>query len=103
MDHRIEKLQNGEEVVAGEGGNSMVPIISSRQKVTYSPIEEHSELKKGDIVLAKVKGNLYTHLIKGVKGKDKKLQFLIGNNHGGINGWTSYKNVYGKVTEIHGK
>ena len=57
--------------------------------------ERFFEVEEGDIVYCKVKGNFYTHLVKA-KNSDKGL--LIGNNRGGINGWT--KNVYGKVVEI---
>jgi hypothetical protein len=42
-----------------------------------------------------VKGNMYTHIVKG-KNNDRGL--LIGNNHGRINGWT--KQAFGKVIEI---
>lgn len=33
-----------------------------------------------------------------IKSIDEKRGFLIGNNKGGINGWTH--NIYGKVIEI---
>jgi len=90
---KVEKLLNGETIISKEPGNSMTPILKSRQPVRLSPITwEDCEI--GDIVYCKVKGNLYTHLVKA-KGKRG---VLIGNNHGRINGWT--KNVYGKVTEI---
>lgn len=38
---------------------------------------------KGDAVLCKVRGNVYVHLVKAVRGRE----YLIGNNVGGINGW----------------
>jgi len=72
----------------------MVPLIKSGQEHQLSPIAwEDAEV--GDIVYCKVKGNFYTHL---VKAKDEQRGLLIGNNKGGINGWT--KSVYGKVTQI---
>ena len=94
MNWKVEKLLNGETIISKEPGNSMTPILKSRQPVRLSPIT-WEDCEVGDIVYCKVKGNHYTHL---VKGKNNKRGVLIGNNHGRINGWT--KNVYGKVTEI---
>lgn len=94
MNWKVEKLLNGETIISKEPGNSMMPLIKSRQPVTLEPVT-WEECNVGDIVYCKVKGNLYTHL---VKGKNDKRGLLIGNNHGRINGWT--KNVYGRVIQI---
>jgi hypothetical protein len=91
---KLEKLQKGETFVTSEKGNSMVPLIKSGQEHRLEPAT-WDQCEEGDIVYCKVKGNFYTHLVKA-KNSDKGL--LIGNNRGGINGWT--KNVYGKVTEV---
>jgi len=89
-----EKLLNGETIISKEPGNSMLPLIRSRQPVKIVPTTwENVEI--GDIVYCKVKGNYYTHLVKAIN-KDKGC--LIGNNRGGINGWT--KRIFGKITEI---
>lgn len=90
---KVERLQAGETFTTSEHGNSMVPLIKSGQKHILSPITLDS-CEVGDIVYCKVKGRFYTHLVKAksVRG------VLIGNNRGGINGWT--KNVFGKVTKI---
>jgi len=91
---KLERLQSGESFITSEKGNSMVPLIMSGQKHKVEPATwENCEV--GDIVYCKVKGNFYTHLVKA-KNEDRGL--LIGNNRGGINGWT--KQVYGKVTEV---
>jgi hypothetical protein len=94
MNWKIEKLQNGESFITKEKGNSMVPLIKSGQPHKLAPAT-WEEVKVGDIVFCKVKGNLYTHL---VKAKDEQRGVQIGNNKGGINGWT--KNVFGKVIEV---
>jgi len=94
LNWKVEKLLNGETIVSKEPGNSMTPIIKSREPVMLEPVT-WEECKIGDIVYCKVKGNFYTHL---VKGKNDKRGVLIGNNHGRINGWT--KNVYGRVIHI---
>lgn len=92
---KIEKLLNGETIITSEKGNSMTPIINSGQKHVLEPISDISKIEKGDIVYRKVKGVLYTHLVKAI---DPKRGLLIGNNHGKINGWT--KRVYGRVIKI---
>ena len=92
--YKLERLQKGETFVTSEKGNSMSPIIKSGQDHKLAPAKLDNVFV-GDIVYCKVKGNFYTHL---VKGKSDQRGVLIGNNKGGINGWT--KQVYGKVIEI---
>ncbi|MGM5631019.1 hypothetical protein O2K51_08960 [Apibacter raozihei] len=91
---KIEKLLNGETIVSREPGNSMLPILKSKQAVILEPVR-WEDCCEGDIVFCKVRGNIFTHL---VKGKNTKRGLLIGNNRGHTNGWT--KSVYGKVIEI---
>lgn len=79
-------------------GNSMTPILKSKQPVLCTPITEDMILKKNDIVFCKVKGNHYLHKIHGIRGDNE--QFLIGNNHGHMNGWINRNSVFGKVIEI---
>ena len=93
---KIEKLLKGEKVISKEPGNSMTPLIKSKQPVEISPCKPE-DIKVGDIVYCKVKGNVYEHLVKAI---NPKRGFLIGNNHGHINGWTSGDKIYGKVTKI---
>jgi hypothetical protein len=50
-------------------------------------------LKTGMIVLARVSGRVYLHKITAVDYGRHRVQ--IGNNRGGINGWTAYEKVYG--------
>ena len=78
-----QRIEAGEEVLNREPGNSMVPILRSRQLVRLRPVDR--PLKRGDIVYAKVRGRFYTHLVHAV-GQDGRV--LIGNNHGHMNGWT---------------
>jgi hypothetical protein len=91
---KLEKLEMGETILTSEKGNSMEPIIKSGQEHLLSPTN-WEDCNEGDIVYCKVRGRFYTHLVKG-KNLDRGL--LIGNNKGGINGWT--KKVYGKVVEV---
>ncbi len=94
MNWKVEKLLNGETIISKEPGNSMLPLIKSKQPVRLAPTT-WEDVEVGDIVYCKVRGNLYTHLVTGKNGK-KGVQ--ISNNKGHVNGWT--KNVYGKVIEI---
>ena len=92
--YKLEQLLSGDTITTSEKGNSMVPLINSGQKHKLKPITL-VEVKVGDIVYCKVKGNFYTHLVKAI---DPKKGCQIGNNKGRINGWT--KQVYGKVIEV---
>lgn len=92
--YKLEKLQNGESFVTSEKGNSMTPILKSGEDHKLSPATWES-VNVGDIVYCKVKGNYYTHL---VKAKNDEKGCLIGNNKGGINGWT--KQIFGKAEKI---
>ena len=94
MHRKIEQLQAGKTIVSREPGNSMVPLIRHRQPVRIAPAT-WEDVVPGDIVYCRVRGNVYTHL---VKAKNAKRGLLIGNNRGGTNGWT--KQVFGKVVEI---
>ena len=91
---KLERLQNGETFVTSEKGNSMVPRIRSGQKHIIEPVDI-ADVEVDDVVYCKVRGTYYTHLVKALH--DKK-GCLIGNNHGGINGWT--RQVFGRVKEV---
>lgn len=93
--HYIEKLRNGETVFFRPRGDSMTGKIESGQLCTVEPVIEHT-LKKGDVVLCKVNGNEYLHLIKAIKGN----RYQIGNNLGRINGWISLQSIYGKLIRV---
>ena len=92
----IAKLKNGETVQFRPRGHSMKGKIESGQLCTVEPIKELESLNKGDIVLCKVNGNEYLHLIKAIQGA----RFQIGNNRGRINGWIGTNAIYGKCVEI---
>ena len=92
-----EHLKNGEVCRLIDIGNSMLPILKSRQPVLVEPVTEETPLSKKDIVFCKVKGHYYLHLIHGVRNNN---MFLIGNNHGHMNGWINRNSSFGKVIEI---
>ena len=92
----IAKLKAGETVHFRPRGNSMEGRISSGQLCTVEPIADYSLLEKDDIVLCKVNGAQYLHLIKAIQGP----RFQIGNNRGKINGWVTANCIYGKCIEV---
>jgi len=94
--HYIAKLKAGESVSFRPRGNSMVGKIESGQLCTVEPIIDHATLRVGDIVLCKVGGSEYLHLIKAVQGP----RFQIGNNRGRINGWVTASGVYGRCIKV---
>lgn len=93
--HYIEKLKRGETVSFRPRGNSMSGKIESRQLCTVEPVDA-ATLKVGDIVLCKVNGREYLHLVKAIQGE----RFQIGNNRGRINGWINSKSLFGKCVRV---
>ena len=91
----IDKLRKGETVQFRPRGNSMKGKIDSGQLCTVAPVKAE-EVVVGDIVLCKVNGNQYLHLVKATQGQ----RFQIGNNRGRINGWVGPNGIYGKCIRI---
>lgn len=65
------------------------------QLCTVVPIGD-AVVAVGDIVLCRVKGNQYLHLVKAIQGE----RFQIGNNRGGINGWVTRRQIFGRLTAV---
>src|SRR5437764_2314 len=94
-DHYIEKLQAGETVQFRPRGDSMSGRIESGQLCNVEPVGP-ADLSVGDIVLCKVWGAQYIHLIKAIQGG----RFQVGNNRGRINGWVSAASIFGKCVRV---
>ena len=93
----INQLQAGKTVTFKPRGNSMTGLVNSGDTVLIEPIgKEILPVLVGDIILCKVKGNQYLHVVKKIKG----LQFQIGNARGKINGWITINGIYGVCTDI---
>src|SRR5436189_5484647 len=93
----IEKLRAGQTVSFRPRGNSMQGKIESGQLCTVEPVDP-ATVKVGDIVLCKVNGKQFLHLVKAIQGK----RFQIGNNRGRINGWVGGNGIDGKCTNDEG-
>lgn len=91
----IEQLRRGESVSFRPRGNSMAGKIDSGQLCTVTPVEP-AAVAVGDIVLCKVNGREYLHLVKAIQGP----RFQIGNNRGRINGWIAAGAIFGKCVRV---
>lgn len=88
----------GEAVSFRPHGSSMKGLVPSGALVRVEPCDP-DRLEPGDIVLVRVKGNVYLHLVKAISAG----RFLIGNNRGGTNGWTQASKIAGLCTEVDGE
>ena len=93
--HYIEKLRAGETVSFRPRGSSMKGRIESGHLCTVEPVD-CSTLNVGDIVLCKVRGAEYLHIVKAINSD----RFQIGNNRGGINGWIGSNGIFGKCIRV---
>ena len=91
----IAKLRAGETVSFRPRGNSMAGKIESGQLCTVTPVVP-AAVKVGDIVLCKVNGREYLHLVKAIQGS----RFQIGNNRGRINGWIGENAIFGRCVSV---
>ena len=94
-DGHIARLAQGETVQFRPRGHSMVGKIASGQLCTVEPLGDHV-LEVGDIVLCRVSGSQYLHLVKALQGE----RVQIGNNRGGINGWITRRQIFGRLVAL---
>jgi hypothetical protein len=99
LDAMAGRVAAGETVEFRPTGSSMVPLIRSRQLVTVAPVDP-AAVEPGDIVLARVAGTVYLHLVSAVDHGRGRVQ--ISNNRGRVNGWTSHARVFGICTAVEG-
>ncbi len=92
----IAKLLEGKTVHFRPRGHSMKGKIDSGSLVTVEPLDDKSKLRTGDIVLCKVHGREYLHLVKAITGK----RYQIGNNRGGTNGWIRANGIFGLCIKV---
>jgi hypothetical protein len=100
-----QTLGRGGSVQFGVGGDEDVLPCLPDAVLLDCPREERgmgwatayiATLQVGDIVLCKVNGSQYLHLIKAIQGA----RVRIGNNRGRINGWITGNSIYGKCTKV---
>lgn len=91
----IERLKAGEGVSFRPRGGSMSGKIESGQLCAVEPVDP-ATVEVGHIVLCRVRGAEYLHLVKAIQGG----RFQIGNNRGGINGWIGASSIYGRLVRV---
>lgn len=91
----IEQLKAGQTVSFRPRGDSMSPRIRSGQLCTVEPVDPGA-LSAGDVVLCKVRGAEYLHIVKAIQGE----RYQIGNNRGHINGWVTGSAIFGRLVRV---
>lgn len=98
--HYINKLSQGEVVTFRPSGHSMTGRVNHRDLVEVHPVEAGTVFAVGMVVLCRVKGRDFLHIIKRV---DHLGRVLIGNNKGGENGWINPGAVFGVMLKNLGQ
>ncbi|PBC70911.1 hypothetical protein BX265_5471 [Streptomyces sp. TLI_235] len=99
LDGVAGRVAGGATVEFRPSGSSMVPLVRSRQAVVVAPVDA-AKLEVGDIVLARVAGTVYLHLVSALEPARRRAQ--ISNNRGRVNGWTGYDRVFGICVSVEG-
>ena len=94
-DGHIARLAQGDTVQFRPRGHSMTGKVDSGALCTVAPIGDHV-IAVDDIVLCRVKGAQYLHLVKAIQGE----RYQIGNNRGGINGWITKQQIFGRLIAV---
>ena len=90
-----EGLARGETVQVRPRGHSMKGKVNDGALVTLEPCDPDT-VEVGDVVLVRVHGTDYLHLVKAID----RGRFLIGNNRGGTNGWVGRNALFGRAVKI---
>lgn len=98
----ISKLKEGRSVTFRARGKSMHGKISDGQMVHVVPITAEYTPRVGDIVLCRVHGSEFLHMVSALRGDGPKTQFQIANASGHVNGWTSRDKIYGLFVANNG-
>lgn len=96
----ISALAKKETVTFRPRGNSMAVKIESGQLCTVESYKSEEDIAQGHIVLCKVRGAEYLHLVTAVKRDTGGLLFQISNNKKHVNGWIRSKYIYGRCTKV---
>ncbi len=94
-----DELYAGQTVQIRPRGHSMTGRINDGDLVTLAPCSPDN-LAAGDIVLARVQGRRFSHLVLHLIHERDGERFLVGSVTGREDGWIGAADIYGKVTEI---
>lgn len=90
----LNRLQNGLSAEARPRGHSMTGRISDGDLVTLEPLLSRG-LAPSDIVLVRVPGKRYSHVVLHMVLAVKDDNFLIGSHQGRLDGWVNRTEIYG--------
>ncbi len=93
----IHTLKRGESVQVRPRGNSMTGLINDGDLVTLSPCDACG-LNAGDIVLARVEGRRFRHVVLHKVVAIEQDRFLIGSNNR-LDGWVQAEAILGRVVQ----
>lgn len=98
-DTAYDALCRGETVEVRPRGHSMSGRISDGNRVTLQPccVED---IAVGDVVLVRIQGRRYAHLVLHQVLELEPGRMLIGNNSGSVDGWVGEQDVYGRVIAV---
>ena len=91
----IDRLRQGQAVTLRPHGHSIAGRVNDDDQVVVEPLDER-ELRVGDIVLVRLHGHEYLHLVKAVQG----VRSLIRNNRGGVNGRIGQSAIAGMAMQV---
>jgi len=91
--HAIAELQKGNSTIVKPRGHSMEGFVEDGQAVRLDPIPPDGEIRKGDVVLCRVRGHEYLHLVHATGPRG----CLIGNARGHLNGWAPRSHIFGRL------
>ena len=94
-----DALRRGETVEVRPRGHSMSGRISDGDRVTLQPCRAEN-IAAGDIVLVRIQGRRYAHLVLHQVLEREPDRMLIGNNLSGVDGWVAAEDVYGRVIAV---
>lgn len=95
-----KQVAEGDGVLFKPRGNSMRPIINSGALIVVEPPADPSTLEVGDVVLVRVSGATYLHLVDAVDLDRQRVR--IANNRSHVNGWAPFRQLHGICSELEG-
>lgn len=93
----IQALEEKGNVIIRCNGNSMVPIIRSKEAIHLRKVLP-TQLRVGDAVFCRINGNMTVHKITHIDVANQRYE--ISNNHGFRNGVIGAQSIYGLAVQI---